>query len=234
MRERYPAMLRVGVLAVLAAGSVLVAGPTKADEAGRPGPRALAGTLVLSGGRLALQGTDGKELARGEGLGRVRLGGLPKCFAALPAHVVQLSADERLTGVFLGMQGDTIGLRTAWSERVGVPLARPWWRRARPGAAHGGPRGVRARAAPARPRRPVAHRTHPPGRGRRPGERALPGGGRPGGGALGRRRGLRRGRQDWPHGPGHPRRPRATAWPSSRAGSPARPAPCAAAPGRAC
>src|SRR5947208_2922479 len=110
-------MLRSGTLALL------LATPALGDEAFGPGGRTLTGTLVLSGGQLALLRADGRALARGADLGEVRLAGVRRTFAATPAHVARLPGDESLTGVFVGAQGAAVVLRTAWSERLVIPHA---------------------------------------------------------------------------------------------------------------
>ena len=101
---------------------VLVAVRAPADEVVRKG-EVVRGTLVLNAGRLELHGADGKVSAGGAGLGRVTLASANKTFPAGPGHVVALSAEERITGVFLGMEKDRIALRTVWADRVLVPKA---------------------------------------------------------------------------------------------------------------
>ena len=104
---------------VLAVALVLFAAGSPADEIVRRGD-AVQGTLVLNGGRLELQGDDGKARATGQDLGLVTLNPKGKAFVGGPAHVVALSKDERLTGVLVGMEKETIVSRTAWAERVAV------------------------------------------------------------------------------------------------------------------
>ena len=100
---------------------LLLAVDADADEIVRRG-EVVRGTLVLNG-RLELLGADGKVSASGAELGCVKLTPTGKTFRDGPAHVVTLSKDERLTGVFVGMEKETIALRTAWAERVAVPRA---------------------------------------------------------------------------------------------------------------
>ncbi len=95
----------------------LLAAVAPADEIVRDG-EAVHGTLVLNGGRLQLRGEDGK--ARAVGADLVTLNAKGKTFRDGPAHVVVLSKEERLTGVLVGMEKETIVLRTAWAERVAV------------------------------------------------------------------------------------------------------------------
>ena len=100
--------------------AVLFATVVSADEIVRRG-EAVRGTLAMKGGTLELRGEDGKVRASGAELGRVSLASTGKTFRDGPPHVVALSDEEHLTGVFVGMDKRAVVLRTAWAERVAVP-----------------------------------------------------------------------------------------------------------------
>ena len=76
----------------------LLAVSVSADEIVRRG-EVVQGTLVLKDGQLEYHTSDGK--ASGADLGVVRLTPAGKTFRDGPAHVVTLSKDQRITGVFI-------------------------------------------------------------------------------------------------------------------------------------
>ena len=101
---------------------VLLAVDASADEIVRRG-EVVKGTVVLKAGVLELHDADGKVKASGIDMGLVRLTPTGKTFRDGPAHVLNLSKDQRITGVFLGMEKEAVAMRTAWAERLVVPRA---------------------------------------------------------------------------------------------------------------
>jgi hypothetical protein len=99
---------------------VFLTAAASADEIVRRS-EVVRGTLAMKAGALELRGEGGKVIAFGAELRRVSLASTAKTFRGGPPHVVALSDEEHLTGVFVGVDKGAVVLRTAWAERVAVP-----------------------------------------------------------------------------------------------------------------
>jgi hypothetical protein len=115
--------------------SLCLAAPAVADEACLRDGRRVAGTLGLSEGRLHFTPRAG-DAPPAEAVLRILFAGAE----APPLRIgdgrqVLLSGDQRLTGQLLGIDAETVRLRTAWADRLEIPrpgvaavAALPGWR----------------------------------------------------------------------------------------------------------
>ncbi|HWG43702.1 MAG TPA: hypothetical protein VN688_13020, partial [Gemmataceae bacterium] len=107
----------------LAAMCWLVASLPATEQALRTDGRRIGGTVTLDKGRLHFTPTAGAAIPLAD-LARIRFAGkTPPPFRAGGGRRVVLRDGQRITGQFLGLDKDTLILRTAWSARVEVPRA---------------------------------------------------------------------------------------------------------------
>jgi hypothetical protein len=92
-----------------------------ADEAVLDGGERVKGELSLTktGQVLFAPQQRGRTI---NGAIEYRLGGRPAPFRAGPGMLLRLPGDQEVTGLFLGLQRDRLVFRTAWAERIEVPL----------------------------------------------------------------------------------------------------------------
>jgi hypothetical protein len=100
-------------------------GPARAAEEARlPDGRRVAGSLTLAAGRLSLTPAAGGATVPIESISSVRFNGpSPAPFRAGFARRVVLRDGQQCTGEFLGMDGNSLSLRTAWGGRLTLPRA---------------------------------------------------------------------------------------------------------------
>ncbi len=107
------------VLAILGLTTPLAA----AEEAWRADGRHLRGSLLLDQGRLRFTPTEGEAVPLAD-LTRIRFaGGSPAPFRAGGGRRVLLRDGERITGQILGLDDNTVTMRTAWAARIELPRA---------------------------------------------------------------------------------------------------------------
>jgi hypothetical protein len=101
----------------------VLAAPAGAGEEGLVGGRRLPGTLSLTReGRLLFTPADRRKGRPTSTFTQVRFNGsTPPPFRAGGAHRLRLRGGGRLTGLFLGLDRESLSLRTAWSLRLAVP-----------------------------------------------------------------------------------------------------------------
>jgi hypothetical protein len=92
-----------------------------AEQAWRGNGQRVGGALTLNDGRLHFHANDGEEVPLAD-VTRIRFAETTESpFRAGGVRRLRLHDGEHITGQFLGLNKDTVGLRTAWATRIELP-----------------------------------------------------------------------------------------------------------------